>query len=109
MGPLPSSSLDNAMTSTTPFSDRTKWTEQTYHRNRLFAEADGLFDFFQDNSINPKGGFFDLDEVGNPLNAEGQIRQIHMAARAVHCFSVGALLNRPGAVNVVDHGMDYIW
>lgn len=97
------------MTSATPFSDRTRWTEQTYHRNRLFAEADGLFDFFQDTSINPKGGFFDLDEVGNPLNAEGQIRQIHMASRAVHCFAIGALLNRPRAVNVVDHGMDYIW
>ncbi|MGO7917329.1 AGE family epimerase/isomerase, partial [Rhizobium ruizarguesonis] len=34
---------------------------------------------------------------------------IHIASRAVHCFSIVALLGRPGASDVVDHGMDYIW
>ncbi|MCA2430735.1 AGE family epimerase/isomerase [Rhizobium johnstonii] len=85
------------------------WTTRTYHRGWLLTQANGLFDFFQHNSVNPKGGFYDLDDEGGPLDAEGQVRGIHIAARAVHCFSIGALLGRPGAADVVDHGMDYIW
>lgn len=85
------------------------WATRAYHRNWLRQEADGLFRFFQHNSINPKGGFYDLDDRGGPLNAAGQVRNIHIAARAVHCFAIGALLGRPGASAVVDHGMDYLW
>jgi sulfoquinovose isomerase len=85
------------------------WTTRTYHRDWLIAQANGLFDFFQHDSINPKGGFYDLDDSGKPLDAEGQVRGIHIAARAVHCFSIGALLGRPGSSDVVDHGMQYIW
>ncbi|MFD2141528.1 AGE family epimerase/isomerase [Ancylobacter oerskovii] len=86
-----------------------KWSGRTYHRDWLLAQANGLFDFFQHNSINSKGGFYDLDDIGRPLNAVGQIRPIHIAARAVHCFAIGVLLGRPGASAVVDHGMQYIW
>ncbi|MDP9813466.1 mannose/cellobiose epimerase-like protein (N-acyl-D-glucosamine 2-epimerase family) [Rhizobium tibeticum] len=85
------------------------WTTRTYHRNWLLAQANGLFDFFQHNSVNPEGGFFDLDDSGKPLDAAGQVRPIHIAARAVHCFAIGALLGRPGAADIVDHGMQYIW
>ncbi len=85
------------------------WTTRAYHRNWLLAQANGLFDFFQHNSINQKGGFFDLDDAGKPLNAAGQVRPIHIASRAVHCFAIGTLLGRPGAADVVDHGMQYIW
>ena len=90
-------------------SDTNPWSRRAYHRGWLLAQANGLFDFFQHNSINPKGGFYDLDEFGRPLDAEGQIRPIHVASRAVHCFAIGALLGRPGAADVVDHGMDYVW
>ena len=31
------------------------WTTRAYHRNWLLAQANGLFDFFQHNSVNPKG------------------------------------------------------
>jgi mannose/cellobiose epimerase-like protein (N-acyl-D-glucosamine 2-epimerase family) len=85
------------------------WTTRSYHRNWLLGQANALFDFFQHDSINPKGGFYDLDDTGKPLDAEGQVRGVHIAARAVHCFSIGALLGRPGAAEVVDHGMQYIW
>jgi sulfoquinovose isomerase len=90
-------------------SDAHPWSRRAYHRGWLLAQANGLFDFFQHNSINPKGGFYDLDEFGRPRDAEGQIRPIHIASRAVHCFAIGALLGRPGAADVVDHGMDYLW
>ncbi|CCM76927.1 AGE family epimerase/isomerase [Rhizobium mesoamericanum] len=85
------------------------WTTRAYHRNWLLAQANGLFDFFQHNSVNQKGGFFDLNDTGKPLNAAGQVRPIHIASRAVHCFAIGTLLGRPGAGDVVDHGMQYIW
>lgn len=86
-----------------------RWTTRPYHRNWLHTQATGLFDFFQHSSINPKGGFFDLDDLGKPLNPTSQIRPTHIAARAAHCFSIGALLGRPGATDVVDHAMDYLW
>jgi mannose/cellobiose epimerase-like protein (N-acyl-D-glucosamine 2-epimerase family) len=85
------------------------WATRAYHRNWLLSQADALFAFFQHNSLNAKGGFFDLDDAGNPLDAKGQVRSIHIAARMVHCFSIGALLGRPGAADIVDHGMQYIW
>ncbi|MDQ0561337.1 mannose/cellobiose epimerase-like protein (N-acyl-D-glucosamine 2-epimerase family) [Rhizobium mesoamericanum] len=85
------------------------WTTRAYHRNWLLAQANRLFDFFQHNSVNKKGGFFDLNDTGKPLNAAGQVRPIHIASRAVHCFAIGTLLGRPGAGDVVDHGMQYIW
>ncbi|WP_337267031.1 AGE family epimerase/isomerase [Oryzifoliimicrobium ureilyticus] len=85
------------------------WTSRTYHRQWLLKQADGLFDFFQNNSVNPKGGFFDLDDSGKPLDTEGQVRPVHIAARDVHCFSIGTLVGRPGAADLVDHGMQYIW
>ncbi|GAB4064045.1 AGE family epimerase/isomerase [Ancylobacter sonchi] len=97
------------MTNETQSPSLQKWTGRAYHRDWLLAQANGLFEFFQHNSINPKGGFYDLDDIGRPLNAVGQVRPIHIAARAVHCFAIGTLLGRPGASAVVDHGMQYIW
>ncbi|WP_395684924.1 AGE family epimerase/isomerase [Aestuariivirga sp.] len=84
----------------------TSWIDRPYHRNWLMQRADALFDLFQSNAINPKGGFFDLDAAGRPL---GTLRQIHATGRMVHCFAIGARLGRPGAEDVVDHGMRYLW
>jgi sulfoquinovose isomerase len=83
------------------------WRGRPYHRQWLLEQANGLFDFFQYTSINPKGGFFDLDHVGRPI-ADAP-RQIHSTARMVHCFAVGSMLGRPGADEIVDHGMNYLW
>jgi mannose/cellobiose epimerase-like protein (N-acyl-D-glucosamine 2-epimerase family) len=84
----------------------TPWTTRPAHRDWLMSKANALFDLFQHNAVNPKGGFFDLDAAGRPM---GHLRQIHATARMVHCFAIGAKLGRPGAEDVVDHGMRYLW
>lgn len=86
-----------------------RWTAQPYHRDWLLRQANMLFDFFQHRFVDPNGGFLDLDRAGRPLDPDGQIHPIHMTARAVHCFAIGVLLGRPGAGDVVDHGMDFLW
>ena len=74
------------------------WTTRPYHRDWLMAKANALFDMFQNNAVNPKGGFFDLDAAGKPY---GNLRQIHATARMVHCFALGAKLGRPGSTDII--------
>jgi sulfoquinovose isomerase len=76
------------------------------HRNWLLQQASNLFDFFQPNSINLKGGFYDLDGMGKAI---GNTRQLHATTRMVHCFALGKLLARSGSDALIDHGMNYIW
>ncbi|SMC60330.1 AGE family epimerase/isomerase [Rhizobium sp. RU36D] len=97
------------MTEATEGVATTAWSERSYHRHWLLAQADSLFDVFQFNSINPKGGFYDLDPTGRPFPGDNQIRGIHSSARMVHCFAIGELLGRPGSGDMVDHGMDVLW
>lgn len=85
------------------------WTGRPYHRRWLTDRADELFRFFQVASINPKGGFHDLDRRGKPLQPNNPARGIHATARMVHCYAIGDLLGLPGAADVVDHGMDFLW
>ena len=85
------------------------WRNRPYHRQWLLAEANKLFDFFQNRAFNPKGGFFDLDAAGQPLSPENPVRGIHSTARMVHCFAIGSLLGRPGSDAIVDHGIQYLW
>src|SRR5687767_1521386 len=82
------------------------WRNLPYHRNWLLAQANRLFDFYQFGSINSKGGFQELDNSGAP---SGNIRQLHVTTRMIHCFAIGHLLGRPGADKIVDHGVDYLW
>ena len=84
----------------------TNWITRPWHRDWLKARAEDLFDLFQNNAVNPKGGFHDLDAAGRPY---GNIRHIHQTARMVHCFAIAAKLGRPGAELIVDHGMRYLW
>lgn len=85
------------------------WADRPYHRRWLLDQANGLFDFFAPASVNPKGGFFDLNRDGTPLNADNPLRGIHASARMVHCFAIGDLLGRPGSADIVDHGMQFLW
>ncbi|MBB3285810.1 MULTISPECIES: AGE family epimerase/isomerase [unclassified Rhizobium] len=85
------------------------WSTRTYHRRWLLDQADALFNFFQYRAVNPKGGFYDMDDYGKPLDKTNPVRGIHLTARMVHCFSIGSLLGRPGANEIVDHGMNYLW
>jgi len=86
----------------------THWRKSEFHRQWLMGQASDLFDFYQFSAPNPKGGFFDLDETGKPMHGPC-IRQLPFTTRMVHCFALGQLLGRPGAADLVDHGMDYLW
>jgi sulfoquinovose isomerase len=85
------------------------WLTLPTHRDWLRNEANRLFDYFQWRSINPKGGFFEFDPDGKPLNTDNPVRGIHSTARMVHCMVIGHLLGRPGCADLIDHGMNYLW
>lgn len=92
-----------------PNTNEGHWTARPFHRQYLMQQANNLFDFFQSPSINPAGGFFELDNRGMPIDAANATRQIHGTARLVHCFAIGSLIGRPGSDEMVDHGMRYLW
>jgi sulfoquinovose isomerase len=83
------------------------WRENAEHRRWLRGQADGLYSFFEGESLDPAGGFHALDDAGHAIPAE-RARPIHATTRMVHCFSIGHLLGRPGAADFVDHGMKTI-
>ena len=83
------------------------------HRQWLLSQAGSLFDFFQPSIINPAGGFYNLDKIGQPLlprsGQNGSERQLHDTTRMVHCFAIAKLLGRSGADDIIDHGMEFLW
>jgi sulfoquinovose isomerase len=83
------------------------WRENADHRRWLQGQADSLFSFFEDESLNPTGGFRALDDTGHAIHAD-RTRPLHATTRMVHCFAIGHLLGRPGAGDFVDHGMKAI-
>jgi sulfoquinovose isomerase len=92
-----------------PKTNASPWQKRPFHRQYLMRQANNLFDFFEAASINPKGGFFELDDEGLPLNEDNSTRQIHVTTRMIHCAVVGSLIGRPGSDEIIDHGMDYLW
>jgi sulfoquinovose isomerase len=80
--------------------------QNIYHQRWLVGQAERLFDFYQFTSVHPRGGFFELDDHGQPAS---DLRQLHATTRMVHCFAIGQLFGRPGCDAIVDHGMQYIW
>jgi len=92
-----------------PRTNSSPWSARPFHRQYLMRQANNLFDFFMQASINPKGGFFELDDAGKPLGGDNPARQIHVTTRMVHCAAIGSLIGRPGSDEIVDHGMRYVW
>src|SRR5690349_19992944 len=90
---------------TLPKTNSSPWSNHPFHRQYLMCQANNLFDFFEAPSMNAKGGFFELDDEGNPLDADNANRQIHVTTRMVHCAVLGSLIGRPGSDEIVDHGM----
>ncbi|MCD1635794.1 AGE family epimerase/isomerase [Martelella mediterranea] len=91
-----------------------KWTSLDSHRSWLFAQANAILDFYQYNAVNPEGGFFDLDDDARPLPtgwppAPEKATNLFQTTRMVHCFALAQLMGRPGAMNLVDHGMRHLW
>ncbi|MDP2782747.1 AGE family epimerase/isomerase [Devosia sp.] len=94
---------------TLPKTNSSPWPSRPFHRQYLMRQANNLFDFFAAPSLNPKGGFFELDDDGKALNPANAVRQVHGTTRMVHCFAIGSLIGRPGSDEMVDHGMHYLW
>ena len=94
---------------TLPKTNSSPWPNRPFHRQYLMRQANNLFDFFEAPSMNPKGGFFELSDDGQPLDADNGNRQIHVTTRMVHCAVLGSLIGRPGSDEIVDHGMRYLW
>ncbi len=89
-----------------------KWVALTGHRTWLLARANDLLDFFEGASIDPAGGFRDLDDDGRPFVSGADVpysRQVQAVSRMVHCFAIARLMGRPGAEAMIDHGMDFLW
>ncbi|MCW6506568.1 AGE family epimerase/isomerase [Lichenifustis flavocetrariae] len=86
------------------------WRTQPYHRAWLTARAAGLFTSFA-VAFNPRGGFFDLGDDGQPLRDGGGdcVRGLHATTRMVYCYALAHRLGHPGASRTIDHGMDYLW
>jgi sulfoquinovose isomerase len=83
------------------------WRKDPNHRRWLQGQADDLFGFFEDESFNPAGGFFSINNSGNAITSD-TVRPLHATTRMVHCFAIAHLLGRPGAADFVDHGMKAI-
>lgn len=89
---------------------RAQLARQPAHRRWLSMQANALLDFFEPNIINRTGGFHTLDLNGQPSPpVPGSERHLHDTTRIVHCFAIANLLDRPGADDVIDHGMNFLW
>ena len=69
----------------------------------LAAETDRLL-HFAEGSRHPEGGFAWLRSDGTPDLARP--RELWITTRMTHCFALGALLGRPGAAELVEHGLE---
>ena len=101
-------SLDQGTNTTHP-----KWISQSSHRLWLLNEANRLFDFYQPSVMDYRGGFFDLDNRGAPLPtgwppAAVPTRNLFQTTRMVYCFAIAHLMGRPGAYQMVDHGVQFL-
>ena len=68
----------------------------------LAAETDRLLDFAA-GSRHPDGGFAWLRSDGTPDLSRP--RELWITTRMTHVFALGALLGRPGAAELVEHGL----
>ena len=91
-----------------------KWVALPSHLAWLNQQAEALFAFYERNIVNPLGGFYDLDDAGQPTTpgrgaAGTPARYLFSTTRIVHAYSIAHLIGRPGADVIIDHGMDFLW
>ncbi|WP_226782869.1 AGE family epimerase/isomerase [Oceaniglobus trochenteri] len=98
------------MTTTSLWSNATgpRFIDRPAHRQWLLDQAGGLVDFFLPVSIDPEGGFHDLDRMGEP-RLDSPNRELHITTRMVHCAAIAHLQGLPGADAAIDHGMRFLW
>ena len=76
------------------------------HLDELRRHRAELLDFYQPHVCLESGGYAYLGDCGLPLAAQGA--QLWLNARMLHCFSIASMLGRPGAADVVTHGLAYL-
>ena len=81
-----------------------RWRDNPEHRRWLRRQAEALLGFYERRLIDVAGGFFNLDDVGQPLTGDAE-RPLHVTTRMVHCFAIAHLMGRPGAADIIDHGV----
>ena len=92
--------------SAAPLFDGTKdHFEDVTHRAWLGLHRESLLDFYQPAVCLPSGGYAWLDDAGAPLPDKGA--QLWLGTRMIHVFSLAAMLGRPGADWVVEHGLSF--
>lgn len=79
--------------------------EQTHHQT-LLEDARRQLAFFAP-SLRTDGGFDILGQDGIPLPRGPQ--DLHLTARMVHAFTLGAAIGFEGAEQIIDAGMRFIW
>ncbi|WP_244492122.1 AGE family epimerase/isomerase [Aureimonas sp. AU12] len=85
-----------------------KWLSLSAHRRWLRQEADDLLRFFEGASVDPEGGFSIPGTDGRPTG-QADPTELHTTTRLVHGFALAAMMGRPGAMAIVDHGMRALW
>lgn len=89
-----------------PAGEGTPWLQDASHRSWLRHEAGRQFAFFR-ASLNPAGGFHTLDLDGSAL--PDPLQELHSTTRLIHSYAMAQKLGLPGAAEMVDHGMRYLW
>ena len=84
---------------------RPTYFQSPRHLEWLAQHRQSLLDFYQPAVCLPSGGYAWLDDSGAPLAAKGA--QLWLGARMLHVFSLAAMLGRPGAADVVEHGLSF--
>lgn len=79
------------------------WLTNPSHYRWLEAEQDRLIEFAE-GSKHPDGGFGFLRDDGT-LDESRDV-ELWITCRMTHVFALAALLGRPGAAALVDHGLD---
>ena len=76
------------------------------HLDWLARYREQLLDFYQPHVVDPRGGYFWLGNTGTPMPEKG--KELWIAARMVHAFSLASLWGREGAADVAAHGVRYL-
>lgn len=79
------------------------WLELPAHQRWLETQTDALLDFGA-ASADPEGGFGWLRDDGSRDPGRGV--ELWITCRMTHCFALAAMMGRPGAMALVEHGID---
>ncbi|MFV0634639.1 AGE family epimerase/isomerase [Demequina sp.] len=79
------------------------WMTTAAHHRWLESETDRLLEFGR-ASRDPRGGFGWLDEQG--ARDESHPVELWITCRMTHCYALAAMMGRPGAGSLADHGLD---